>query len=168
MQMNLRGKRNCKKILPILTFTFASHLPGCGSNWIPQPSPTSIVHPNVTSNADTPVFIIVKNPCSKEKALRVSDGIIAPVLLKKTDPIFPDEMKDHHFTGSMYLIEVVITRDGEVCGMEIVKSPVIDPPWPEGDRAVLDAVSKWRFKPAILEGFPVDSIMTLSISIHLR
>jgi TonB family protein len=50
-------------------------------------------------------------------------------------------------------VEVVVLPDGSVSEATIVST--IDPPWPEGERAILDSVRTWRYEPPTLGGTPV-------------
>ena len=51
------------------------------------------------------------------------------------------------------VVEVVILPDGTIGEATVVATT--DPPWPEGEAAVLDAVATWRYEPPTLGGTPV-------------
>jgi TonB family protein len=58
-------------------------------------------------------------------------------------------------------VEMVILPDGTVSEATVVATT--DPPWPEGERAALDAVKSWRYDPPTLGGTPVAVCATVSI-----
>jgi hypothetical protein len=56
---------------------------------------------------------------------------------------------------------MVVLPGGAVSEATIVSG--IDPPWPEGERAILDAVTTWRYEPPTLGGTPVAVCTAVSI-----
>jgi hypothetical protein len=56
---------------------------------------------------------------------------------------------------------MVVLPDGSVSEATVVEKP--DPPWPEGERAILDAVKTWRYEPPALSGTPIAVCMTVAI-----
>ncbi len=58
-------------------------------------------------------------------------------------------------------IEMVVLPDGSVAEAVVVSTT--DPPWPEGERAALDAVKSWRYQPPLLGGTPIAVCASISI-----
>jgi TonB family protein len=61
------------------------------------------------------------------------------------------------------VVEVVLSDDGVVLGTTVTKSLDV-----ELDREAVDAVRKWRFVPARLDGQPVGSIAEIELTFALR
>jgi TonB family protein len=59
-------------------------------------------------------------------------------------------------------VEIVVLPDGTVSEATVVSRT--EPSWPEGERAILDAVATWRYRPPTLGGTPIAVCMTVSIA----
>lgn len=57
------------------------------------------------------------------------------------------------------VVEIVVSPDGRVSEAAVVRSTY--PPWPEAEAIVVEAVRKWRYEPAKLDGKPVAVCTTL-------
>lgn len=66
------------------------------------------------------------------------------------------------------IAELVVDQQGTVADAQLLRRARWDPPWPEADAAMLQAVRQWEFKPATVSGTPVQACVTVSIDIHWR
>ena len=73
-----------------------------------------------------------------------------PVLEKIVQPIYPVAARKAGVEGKVVL-SIVIDREGRVVELEVVES---EPPG-VFDEAVIEALRKWRYRPAIKDGEPV-------------
>ncbi|ADD68374.1 TonB family protein [Denitrovibrio acetiphilus DSM 12809] len=75
-----------------------------------------------------------------------------PSIVYKTDPVYPFTAKRRQVTGKV-ILKFLVKSSGEVSDMQIVSSE------PEGvfDEAVRNAIARWRFKPGIYDGKPVNT-----------
>ena len=48
------------------------------------------------------------------------------------------------------MVEVVIDTGGNVVEATMLQS--VEPPWPEGDAALLTAIEQWKYEPSELDG----------------
>lgn len=93
--------------------------------------------------------------------LGVGGDVKAPVVINRIEPIYPEEARKARITG-IVIVRAVISRDGVVKDVQVLK------PLPFGlDQAAVDAVKQWTFKPATLEGKPVDVYFNLTINFKL-
>ena len=60
-------------------------------------------------------------------------------------------------------IDAVIGRDGTVTTVRVLSAEV----HPDFAMAAVDAVRAWRFSPTLLNGSPVDVVMTVSVRFSL-
>ncbi len=63
----------------------------------------------------------------------------------------------------MVILDTVITRSGCVQGLSVLESP--------DDRlsvAAIVAVSRWRYRPARIDGTPVPIVMTVAVNFALK
>lgn len=92
-------------------------------------------------------------------------GVVPPEFTKKVDPIFPEKAKEQGSKGRVVL-EVVAGADGKMRDVAVIKV--------EGDRdvgfqdAATQAVMQWEFKPATLDGKPVDVLLNMHIDFRLN
>jgi TonB family protein len=95
-----------------------------------------------------------------EKTLRETHKeVVAPRLLKKVQPDFPQGALWFGVEGKL-ILEVIINTDGRVSDPRVVQ-PL---PAPTLTYAALDAVRRWRFAPAKLDGEIVATIFNLTVN----
>jgi len=80
---------------------------------------------------------------------------VAPMPVRTPPPVFPDALKG---TNGMVALVVVINEDGSVAEAKVAKSSDAAFEAPS-----LEAISKWKFKPAEVNGQPVKSKITVPI-----
>jgi TonB family protein len=94
-------------------------------------------------------------------ALRVGGDVKAPVVISRVEPIYTEEARTARITG-IVIVEAIIDRNGVVKNASVLK------PLPFGlDQAALNAVRQWTFRPATLNGQPVDVVFNLTINFKL-
>ena len=110
------------------------------------------------------------NPACSPKPFRVSasaDGrphvyvgpstVSAPTRIVYVKPEYPTNLRNTDVRG-VVVLEAQIEPDGRVCSVRVVRS--IRPL----DQAAIDAVLKWRFTPAKVNGVAVAAITTLTVN----
>jgi len=82
--------------------------------------------------------------------------LVRPIL-----PVYPDVARQAGIEGDVTL-RILIGRDGAVSGMDVLSgNPVLA-------RAATHAVEQWRYEPALLGGWPVNVVTTVSVAFRLR
>jgi protein TonB len=93
--------------------------------------------------------------------VRLHSGIAAPRKIADALPVYPPIAQATH-TAGIVIVEVVISERGEVTSAKILRSiPLLD-------AAALDAVKKWRFEPARLNGDAIPIVMTVTVNFQLN
>lgn len=87
--------------------------------------------------------------------------ITPPRKVKHANPVFPDGARIAGQSGTV-LLEAVITASG--CMRSVT---VIGGVSPELDAAAADAVSQWRYSPALIDGTPVPTYMKVTINFRI-
>jgi TonB family protein len=105
--------------------------------------------PAATSSGPTPV--------------RVGGNIKPPRKLKDVRPVYPTAMRDEGREAQV-TIDAVVGSDGRVIAAHVT-SPEIHPDFAV---AAVDAVKQWVFSPTLLNGSPIDVVMTVSIAFTLE
>jgi TonB family protein len=96
------------------------------------------------------------------KPVKVEGNVQAPKALNTPAPVYPKRSRDTEIEG-ITVIDTVIDESGHVRQPKI-KATSGDK---DLDKAALDAVSAWTFKPATLDGKPVEVYYTLTIRFAL-
>jgi protein TonB len=121
------------------------------------------------------VFVPAVHAATPPAAARVSDapeaeqvsarvragGVIrVPQVVTKVPPTYPAAAKDANIQG-VVILEIVIDSDGSVKEGRVLRSiPLLD-------QAALEAVSQWTYQPTLLNGVPVEVIVTVTVNFTL-
>ena len=86
----------------------------------------------------------------------------APTLIYRVDPEYSEEARKARFQGTV-ILETLVRKDGFVDLVHVVRSLGFGL-----DQNAIDAVKKWRFRPGMKNGAPVDVPMRIEVSFNLR
>jgi len=85
---------------------------------------------------------------------------VPPEVVSRVEPAYPEMAREAQIQGKVVL-HALVERDGRVSSVKVAKSVNYL------DAAAKDAVSKWLFKPALLNGEPVTAWTVVSLDFHL-
>jgi TonB family protein len=88
-------------------------------------------------------------------------GVSMPKCQHGPDPEYPQEARKKKYEGVVVLM-VVVTLAGKATDIQVIKSPGMGL-----DEKAIEAVRKWRFKPAMKDGKPVNVKMPIEITFRL-
>ena len=94
--------------------------------------------------------------------LRIGGNVRAPRKLVDVHPVYPMSMRQAGLEG-VVPIEAVIGQDGTVTSVGVVSAQI----HPDFAIAAVDAVRQWKFSPTLLNGAPVEVVMTVSVAFKL-
>jgi TonB family protein len=97
-----------------------------------------------------------------EPAGRVEGAVRPPTLVKKVDPIYPKEARRNKEEG-VSIYEAIISNTGCIRDLRLLKSST-----PILDIMGMEAVSRWVYSPATLDGRPVAVYLTVSVTFSLH
>jgi TonB family protein len=81
--------------------------------------------------------------------VRVSQGVAAANLIKKTNPVYPEDAKQNRLQGAV-VMRITIGKDGLIKNVQLISGhPALSP-------AAMEAVKQWAYKPYLLSGEPVE------------
>lgn len=92
----------------------------------------------------------------------VPPGGTQPEEVDRVIPRYPAAARAAGAAGAV-VIRGIVRKDGTIDNVEIIK----DLPYGLGD-AALDAVRRWRFRPATFRGDPIDVYYTVTVNFRLR
>jgi protein TonB len=96
------------------------------------------------------------------EVLPIGGDVVAPVLVHRVDPAYPEWARRIRLEG-LLILQAVIGTGGEVQELTVLKSA-----HPALDAAARDAVHQWRYRPATLNGRLVRVFLTVTVEFRLR
>jgi TonB family protein len=127
------------------------------------------------AEADPSLTASVPTPGSAESLSALSSGhgkeptVPLPVggdvkpahLVKSVPPLYPQMARTQRISGNVS-IDAVVDVDGNVGAMKVLSGPAIL------HRAALDAVNQWHYEPAMLDGKPTASHLTVIVQFRMQ
>jgi TonB family protein len=93
---------------------------------------------------------------------RYGGGVTGPALIYRVDPEYSEEARRAKFQG-IVILEAIIRKDGLVDVVNVVRKLGLGL-----DESAIEAVKKWRFRPAMKNGSPVQVPVRVEVSFNLR
>lgn len=100
---------------------------------------------------------------SKTPRVRLGGEVQAPKIVNKVQPTYPQAAKDAGAQGTVVL-HAIIGMKGTPLSLRVVNSDIN----PELARAAVEAVSKWRYSPTLLNGQPIEVDTTINVNFTLQ
>jgi protein TonB len=122
----------------------------------PPPPPVVVPPPVVEKPVEKPVERPIEKPVRPKGPSREAEAS------HQVAPEIPDELKHSNFK-SFVRVKVEIDEDGNFTPILRTSSGN-----PEIDQRVLDALKRWRWKPALKDGAPVKSTQLFKFDIEVR
>ncbi len=93
---------------------------------------------------------------------RIGEGVTRPEIISSASPVYTEIARLHRVTGTV-IVETVIDEQGNVTQARVLKG------LPMGlDRAAVEAIRTWKFKPATLDGRPVKVYYILTVNFQIN
>ena len=102
-----------------------------------------------TSAPNPPPQDAPKEPSKGSQRVRVNQGVSQGLLIKKVNPIYPADARYAGIQGTVRL-SAVINKNGDVIDLEVLDGPI------ELVVSAVNAVRKWKYRPYLLMGDPVE------------
>lgn len=99
-------------------------------------------------------------PEPQEKA-RVSQGVMDGLLIGRVIPEYPPIAREMGVDGTV-ILQASISKTGTIENLRVVSGPELL------QRAAIDAVSHWRYRPYLLNGEPVEVETTVNVRFTLH
>jgi periplasmic protein TonB len=88
-------------------------------------------------------------PKMPEQVVKVSQGVMEGLILKRVQPRYPPQAMQMHIQGSVQL-QATISKTGDITNLKVISGDGIL------SRAAQEAVKQWKYKPYYLNGDPVE------------
>jgi len=95
------------------------------------------------------------------KPLHIGGAMSPPTKIHDVRPVYPAEAQAAGIQG-VVILEALVDKTGHVASARVLRSvPLLD-------QAALDAVRQWEYQPVLLNGAPVNVVMTLTVNFSLK
>jgi protein TonB len=118
--------------------------------------------PNMTSTRGSWSLSFAQLGDNSRATNRPKDDLGGPLPIRTVDPKYPPETMTEHITGEVVLY-AIIRKDGSVDSIQLVRS--LDP---RLDKAAIDALAQWHFRPGTRAGQPVDLEAVIHVPFEYR
>ncbi len=102
-----------------------------------------------------------KQKIAPAKMVSISAGVAGGLLVQKTAPLYPQIAKLARVSGTVVL-KATITTSGNLSNLQVVSGPEML------QRAALDAVKSWRYRPYTVNNVPTDVETTVNVIFSLN
>lgn len=93
---------------------------------------------------------------------RVGGGVTAPTIIHRVEPQYSEEARRARYQG-MVVLEAIVRKDGTVQIVRVVRSLGFGL-----DESAIQALQQWRFRPATMNGEPVNVTLNIEVNFNLR
>jgi TonB family protein len=124
-------------------------------NLIQSPPPPSAT-PSASDAALKPVLTNATLP----SRVRVSQGVTAGMVVKKVQPIYPEQARQARIQGTVRM-SAIISKTGDVVDIEVTEGPI------ELVVSAVNAVRQWKYRPYLVKGEPVEVDTQLTVNYTL-
>jgi TonB family protein len=97
-----------------------------------------------------------------KKGAVVDGSVVAPILIRRVEPIYPEGLRKLHLEG-LVILEAIIATNGSIEEFRVVSSAN-----PLFDESAVRAVGQWRYEPCLLAGRPVRVRLLVTVVFRLN
>ncbi len=116
--------------------------------------------PNLNSATGSWILNFTEMRMNSDGPPAASSDLSGPAPSRKVDPKYPPTLINEHVEGEVVLY-AVIRRDGSVDSIQLVRG--IDE---QLDANAMNALSQWKFRPAMRQGTPIELEAIVHIPFH--
>src|SRR5271163_1802992 len=94
------------------------------------------------------------------KRVRISSAVSTGYLVKKGNPIYPDEARQQRIQGAV-ILRAIASKEGTILELTPISGDPLSTP------AAMKAVKKWQHRPYVLNGQTVEMDTTIQVNFTL-
>jgi TonB family protein len=119
------------------------------------------LHVDTLESLDTKNEVAFMPPTDGElvpipRRIYISAGVAAGMIVRKVAPEYPFDAKSGRISGTVTL-QALIDTDGKVKDLKVVSGPAAL------QKAAVEAVRQWKYRPYLLNGSPVEVMTTINV-----
>ena len=92
--------------------------------------------------------------------VKVSSGTVAGMIISRPEPVYPAIAKAAHVQGAV-ILHAIISKEGTIENLSVISGNGMLV------NAARDAVQRWRYRPYLLNGEPVEVVTTITVAFRL-
>jgi protein TonB len=100
-------------------------------------------------------------PPPPPRVVRIGGQIVAPKLLRRVEPVYP-ELARLSRVSAVLILECRVDTRGYVTSAKVLRGHQLL------DEAALEAVKQWRYQPLLLNGEPTEFILTVTFVFSMK
>jgi len=128
------------------------HITGPKDKVLPAPPPPPPARKKIKKELDE----------FEKGAVRAVGDVKPPKLIKKVDPIYPEEARKEGISG-VVILSVRSDEKGDIVAVKISKSA-----HELLSKAAVEAVKKWKYEPMLIKGKPMPIIFVVTMTFSLK
>jgi TonB family protein len=97
---------------------------------------------------------------AKATRVRATSGMVSGLLIKKVNPIYPEEARHAYIQGTV-IFKAEISKTGDITELELLDGPI------ELAGSAVNAVRQWKYRPYLLNGEPVTVVTQIQVNYAL-
>ena len=137
-----------------VNFTLAGEPPAAGATGENATGQDGGIAGVVSGTPGTPQAVVPKR-------VRVSSGVAQGLLVTKVQPEYPADAKEQRVQG-VVVLQAMIDKEGDVAKLQLISGhPLLAP-------AAIEAVKQWKYKPYLLNNYPVEVDTQIQVSFTLQ
>jgi hypothetical protein len=122
-----------------------------------------------------PLALASRGVCQREGAtlggrspVPVGKGVQAPVKIRDAKPDYSSVPATARVKSGIWIGDVLVDDEGAISHVWSLREIQLEPALPAFNRAIVDAISQWRFEPAMLGGKAIPIWMTVTVGLEVR
>jgi hypothetical protein len=133
-----------------------------------SPRDTSLPEPAVVSRVPSPALTPIPAP-DPACIAQMGRGVprLEPRQIFHVSPRFPVRNTPTRFSSTQWSGVVEIGPDGRVTKVRVLRPIKTQPPWPEWENSIPDALRRSRYEPVCVDGHPVRTELHVTMEIRL-
>ena len=120
-------------------------------------SGTGVVAGGLFAGMGTAPAIVPRAVAKPTGPVQVSSGTVAGMIISKPEPVYPQIAKSAHVQGAV-ILHAIISKEGTIENLSVISGNAMLV------NAARDAVSRWRYKPYLLNGEPVEVETSITVN----
>jgi periplasmic protein TonB len=127
-----------------------------------EPPPVLLTQRNATAENMLGTSLLAGTALAPAPPAHSGGQLQEPRLISSSPPIYPAFARAANREGVVVVMDVLVDATGKVAQAKVVSGPIFL------ERAAIDAMLRWRYQPARLNGQPIAMHMNVNISFTLR
>ncbi len=92
----------------------------------------------------------------------VGGGVSAPTIIYRVEPLYSEEARKARYQG-VVVLSAIVRKNGTLEILKVVRGLGLGL-----DESAIQALRKWRFRPGMKDGVPVDVVLNVEVNFTLR